>query len=788
MNKNHAINASDTGNTGKRLFPRKALTLAIFGALAMAVSAGALAQEAEVQADNSRDQVKTLDKVLVTANKREENIREVATSISVIDEKQLERINATQLTDYANYIPGFQVNSGGTPGKTTVSMRGIAPLSSGSTIGTYLDETPAGSSGIYQAATNFALDLLPYDIGRIEVLRGPQGTLYGAGAMGGLVKYVTRQPDLQDYEFRVGGGLSSVSGGSSGNNFRFGANLPLSKDQLGIRVSYARNNIPGYIDNSINGKKDINDGSQTSARVAMLWQGDGVSLKLAAMRQTIDSKNDASVSLKMTSLDPFVSDLTNQIWVNEPFSKDIDFYSATVDWDLGWADLTSATGYSDTTTRQRGDTTIPYGNFADLALGQPAPGSSYFDVGLDLTKFNQEFRLASKSDQPFEWLLGMFYTREKGNQTQQIFLNKLDGSPLDAPFDVLYGSLAALELPSTYKETSFFANGTYKFTDRFKVGAGIRYAQNDQVFSQNNLGGALVGVGKAPGSGSENIFTWSLTPQFQISESTMVYGKVATGYQPGGPNVAFPGLPSQVDSSTLISYELGLKGLFAGNKVQVDLAAFRIDWQDIQVPTVFGGKSGLVNGGTATTQGVELATLFSPITDVQVGFNAAWTDAKLSEDYKTIYIPSGANIVEVTYGLDNDRLPYVPTFSASLTADYFFPVGAWEGNVGGGLRWTGDRMSGTTQRQVVRTAAAPSTILATRITPPNSLNGYSAIDLYAAVSNENLTIRAYAKNVTNERAYSSISNNLNQVTGAKNSRSATPIQPRTIGLEIDYRF
>ncbi|MEO5629425.1 MAG: TonB-dependent receptor [Thermomonas sp.] len=788
MNEQHANDTGTFGGLQNRPLPRRVLTLAIVGVLAMAASGGALAQDAQTDTTKNADDAKTLDRVIVTANKREENVREVASSITVLDEKQLERINATQLTDYANYIPGFQVNSNGTPGKTTVSMRGIAPLSSGSTIGTYVDETPVGSSGIYQAATLFALDLLPYDISRIEVLRGPQGTLYGAGAMGGLVKYVTRQPDLQDYEFRVGGGLSGVADGDLGANFRFGANLPLSRDKLGLRVSYARNNIPGYIDNSISGENDINDGSQTSARVAMLWQGDGISLKLAAMRQTIDSDNDASVSLKTTSLDPLGDDLAHQVFVNEPFSKDIDFYSATVDWDLGWADFTSATGYSDTTTRQRGDTTIPYGRFADLALGQPAPGSSYFDVGLDLTKFNQEFRLASKSDQPFEWLLGAFYTREKGNQTQQIFLNKLDGSPLDAPFDALFGSLASLELPSTYKETAVFANGSFKFSDRFKVGAGVRYAQNDQVFSQNNLGGALIGVGQSPGSGSENVFTWSLTPQFQINDNSMVYGKVATGYQPGGPNVAFPGLPSQVDSSTLTSYEVGLKSAFADNSVLLDLAAYRIDWEDIQVPTVFDGKSGLVNGGTATTQGVELATLFSPTANLQLGFNAAYTDAKLTENYDTVVIPGAAAITEITSGLEGNRLPYVPEFSASLTADYFFPFGDWEGNVGGGLRWTGDRVSGTASRTVRRTNATPSTVLSDVTTQPSQLDSFSALDLYAAVSNDHVTIRAYVKNATNERAYLSIANDLNQVTGATNSRSATPVLPRTIGLEVDYRF
>ncbi len=131
----------------------------------------------------------TLDTVVVTANKRSENVREIGASISVVGERQLENIGANSLADYASLIPGLQVQDGGAPGLTTVALRGISPLSSGATVATYIDEVPVGSSGVYQSANSLSLDLLPYDINRVEVLRGPQGTLYGAGAIGGLLKY-----------------------------------------------------------------------------------------------------------------------------------------------------------------------------------------------------------------------------------------------------------------------------------------------------------------------------------------------------------------------------------------------------------------------------------------------------------------------------------------------------------------------------------------------------------------------------------------------------------------------
>ena len=787
---------------------RSPLVIAIAGALALLSSGAAFAQQASATPQDGAQAVEPaaaqaaapaqpsaggyttdLGTVTVTANKRVENINKVASAITVVGGERLEKISATQLSDYADYIPGFQVVSLGAPGKTTVSMRGISPLSSGSTIGTYIDEAPVGSSGLYQRATQLALDLLPYDIDRVEVLRGPQGTLYGAGSMGGLLKYVMREPDLTETEFRVGGGLSEVEDGEVGNTVRFGANLPISKDRLGLRLSYTRTEIPGYIDNSVNGEQDIDDGDQTSARAALLWQGDAFRVKLSAMRQTADTDNNANVALDPVSGDELDGDLTNRIWFDERFSRNIDFYAATLDWDLGWADFTSATGYSDTDALIRQDTTVEYGQFTNLGLGLPDPGSSFFDNKLALEKLTQEFRLTSKSGGAFEWLLGAFYTKEEGNNSQFIALRQRDGSMLPAPYDAIAGTLAYLELPTDYKETALFANASYQFTPRFKLGAGVRYAQNDQNFSQNVTEGLLLPLELTSNSSSENIFTWSLSPQFQLTEDTLLYGKIATGYQPGGPNVVLPGIPPSVDSSTLTSYELGMKGLFADNRLQLDLAAYRIDWEDIQIITYFNGNSGLANGGKARSDGLELSAMFHPTTNLQLGFNANYTDAKLSEDLPPLFIPSPPYVVQLNNGLEGDTLPYIPKYSWSATADYYFPVGGgWEGNVGGGLRWVDGRPTATSERQVILTTTTPPEVVDDTITPPIEVDSYTSLDLYVGISNDKWSIRAYLKNATDERAYQTIADKTDALAGEVPFRVGSPIRPRTFGIEVDYRF
>ncbi|MET0815598.1 MAG: TonB-dependent receptor [Pseudoxanthomonas sp.] len=779
--------------TNFKTFARSRLVLAIGAAMTLMATGTAFAQDA-APAATPGDEATELDRVIVTANKRQENIREVATAITRISEQQLENINATQMSDYASYVPGLQLQSSGTPGQTQVSMRGIAAMSPGSTVGTYVDETPVGSNSLYQQATLYQLDLLPYDIESIEVLRGPQGTLYGAGAMGGLIKYGMRKPDPSQTEFRIGGGVSFPQDGDTGFNYRFGMNVPIVDDAFAIRASYVNNKIPGYVDNLVDGRKDINEAEQTSARVALRWEGETASVQLAAMRQEIDSDNNAVIALDPETRRP-VAGLSNYVYVTEPFRKDIDHYSLTVDWDVGFADFISATSYADTHTFVRSDQTLAYGEYPLLFVDADPTleaGSAYLENTLDMTQFTQEFRLQSKSGQPFEWLLGTFYSDEDGNNQQYVALNRMDGSPLQAPWDGILGVLGELYIPSTFKEVALFANGAYKFTDRFKLGAGVRFSRNDQDFQQNVVGGILLPIGVANNTSKEDVFTWSVTPQFQITPDSMVYAKASTGYQPGGPNVVSVGLPSAVDSSMLTSYELGWKTAFADRRVQLDLVAYQIEWEDIQVASLVNGVSGLVNGGEATSRGLEASLQWRPLAGLTLGLNGAYNDASLDEDFPTIVVPLDPDlpggVLEINTGLKGDRMPYVPDLTFSATVDYYVTLSnGWSAGFGGGFRWVDDRTNGTTEREVIA-IAEPRTVLDTTITSPLTIDSYGALDLYASLSNGSWTLRGYVKNVTDERAYSTMTDITSAVTGVTHHYAAAPIQPRIFGLEFDYRF
>lgn len=766
--------------------PCSPLSVAIASTLACAAAAPVLAQE---RAATAAETAVTLDSVVVTANKRVENVRDVGASISVIGERQLENMAASSLTDYAALIPGMQVQSSGTPGLTSVSLRGISALSSGATVATYIDEVPVGSSGIYQSAGSLMLDLLPYDISRVEVLRGPQGTLYGAGAIGGLLKYVTRPPDLVTEEFRAGVGLRSVAEGGQDWNGRIGVGVPLQDDRLGLRMSFARNGLPGYTDNAIDGRRDINDSEQIGGRAALSWDGDAVDVDLAVLHQRIKADDRAVVALEPGTYAPLGEEFEGRNWQRQPFSKELTLTSLSVAWDLGWADLVSATGWSETRTLDQIDTTVQFGEVADLLLGFPEPGSSNVRYTFDLDKITQEFRFSSKTGGRFEWMAGVFYTREDALQSQLAWLGQRDGSPLPAPFDAQFGTLALIDLPSTYKEVALFANASWRFGERFKIDAGLRQARNDQWFSQNVSEGILAPIGDAPGASREDVFTWSLSPQFNLAEDTMLYARVATGYQPGGPNVALPGIPPSVDSSMLASYELGLKSQFADRRVQVDVSAFRIEWDDIQVASSFNGIGGLVNGGEASSEGLELASQFRATDALALGINAAYTKARVKNDFEATTIPQGDFDVVLNTGLAGDRMPYVPTLSWAATAEYaFMTAQGMSGQVGAVLRFTGERLNDTTERQRVTAPGDPSTVLQEDVTAPLRLDSYRALDLYAGVGRERWELRAYVTNVTGEGGWSSMTPAAGALSGTVAYLAAVPIQPRTFGVEFDIRF
>ncbi|WP_313804600.1 TonB-dependent receptor [Sphingobium sp.] len=725
---------------------RSILLTATASALALAIPFVAHAQTAGAAAET--------DEIIVTANKRSENIQIVAQAVTAVSGELLSDTQVKSLTDIGGYVPGLQIDSAGTPGQTMISIRGVAPVGPGATVATYIDDTPVGSSSAHAGAVSFMLDLLPYDLDRLEVLRGPQGTLYGASSMGGLIKYVLSEPSLSKFraQFGVGGSTMAHSDGI-GRGARGLISGPIIDGKLGATASLAVEHTPGYIDNPLLGTKDQNGYNQINGRIGLLWEpADNLKIKFNALYNRIRSKGNANVPLDPATLRPLVGKWADNNQRPQPFESKIQYYSGMINYDVAGAEFVSATSYSDTRTHQAIDETYIFG-IAYPLLGFPA-GTSQSHYRLHLKKFTQEARLQSSPGAKLEWLIGGFFTNEKATNFQRPDALAADGTPL--PFDPIFDAA----LPSSYTEYAAFGDLTLHLNDQIEIAGGVRYSKNHQKFSEIATS-ALIGDQLLLDQKSrDSVTTYSASAKYRFTDKIMAYARVASGYQPGGPNIALFGAPPTFKPDTLTNYEAGLKTQFLDDRVLLDLAAFHIDWKDIQLIASNGGISFVANGGKAKSEGFEGNVTLRPVEGLQFDGTIAYVHAVLTQDAPPID------------GLKGDHLPYIPSWSGSVRASYTHPVSSeWDASLGAGLRLVGKRIS--------QVNSSPLSF---------PLGGYAALDVNASLSNDRYTVRLFAKNLTDRHAYLSYNVLQNGLTNAVSQISSTVLQPRVIGVAFDAKF
>ena len=742
------------------------------GAAPASQPASAAQAAAASATDTADDQVQT---VVVTATKRKEFAQSVGSSVSVLSAQKLRDEKLESLSDYVTQLPGVSANSSGTPGQSSLTIRGISPLSAGSKVATYIDEAPLGSSGIWAQSGGLTLDLMPFDLQRLELLRGPQGTLYGAGSMGGLLKYVLTVPDTHKFGADVAADAATVDGGKGlGHTFQAHVNVPVLADQLAFSVSGFQKRTPGYVDNVYTKLNDTNGVDQSGGRLAVFWElSDDVTVKLNALQQTIDASDDAVESVatpdvQVVSGEPRVISggtpygrLVQSNAFAAPFKSKVNFYSGTVDWDLGQATLTSASSWSKYDVNRFANRSLNNGTLLP-ALGLPE-GLVLGDTVLDTRKFTQELRLTSQDRGRLEWQVGGFYTHEDQSnvQTQDAFTTAY------VPIAALAPDASYISIPTTYRESAVFADATWKIIDQFDISAGVRHSKNDQVYDISARG-ALAGLPQTPLvtlstiRSSESDTTWSAGSRYRFTPDIMAYARVATGYAPGGANTPAPGVPTPVvESETLKSYEVGLKSELFDRSVLFDVSVFHIDWRNIQLGVRLGAISYTDNAGSATSDGVELSTQFRPTKNLNFGLGAAYTDARLTS------LKAG-----VTTAFLLGRLEDVPEWTATATADYGWQFSnGWKAKIGGAVRWV--------DKQLGAEPAADA--------PLFTLPSYTLVDLTSSLVAGRTTFGLYVKNLTNARAYQG-GYAYQDRTKAVRQIDYYPSQPRTVGVSAMYSF
>ncbi|MDN7876882.1 TonB-dependent receptor [Burkholderia aenigmatica] len=699
----------------------------------------------------------TLNSVEVTANRRREPAREVPMKVDTLSSDALQKSGATKLSDYLSTQPGVGFNSGGGPGQGTISMRGVtAGKDVGPTVGVYVDDTPLGSNTVSGGGAALALDMGLLDLNHIEILFGPQGTLYGAGAMGGLLKYVTNQPDTESFFGSVGTMFSSTWHGGLNNTTNVVLNVPLKSDVAAMRIAAFNNHDGGYVDatGAAAGTR-INRSDTTGVRASLLVTPTRkLTFRFTATLQNINSNGQNYVDYGMNGR-PAYGALTKLQDSQEPYHQSNQFYTANAEYDFGWARLNAISAYQSLRTSTTLDFTPFYAPIlaaGGLDVSTVTPSST---VGTN--KVTQELRLTSPGNRTLEWVAGLYYDHEHSN-TLQVYRATAGGRPL--------GDLERLGYSGSYQELAAYGDVTYNPTSRIALTAGMRIAHNSQDYRQETFGLLVPTPLSAPGTSSDTSKTYMFTASYKLTPTSNVYARVASGYRPGGPNsMAVSAVTGQLIAGnptykpdTLWNYEIGYKADLFDNRVSVALSAYDIEWHDIQQYGAVDGVAQLVNAGNARIKGLEATGVVRPTSALSFNASLAAIDAYLTE---------GASSVGARTG---DRLPNTAKFAASLGASWRFPLGPWSATASAAERFVGERHA-----SFAGATGSPDFILP----------AYAVTDLQLGVDLRYASLSFFVRNLFNREGLLSANTSYVPLGG---NVWASVIQPRTIGVQLSAPF
>jgi outer membrane receptor protein involved in Fe transport len=723
--------------TPQRLPFRPTCLSAALGAIGLLASLPVAAQ----QAPSAKPEVDATQKVVITANKRVEKQREVAGTVSVLDGTDLERRGARDQEDSLKLTPGVQFNKGDIA-SNTITIRGIgtstANEGSGAQqgpTGSYLEDVPLAAP----TGKGVVLDPLTWDLDRIEVLRGPQGVLFGSGSLGGAVRYLFNKPQLKSFEASLKGEFASASEGSRTFSAYGMLNAPLANGTAALRVVAFDRKDPGYIDNLGTGTKDANELHQRGGRVLLTVK------PIQPLTATLVASTQETKQGDTFSVSPDPKRLEHSAPNNSRRSSTTDFYSLTVDYDLGGQTLTSITGYvRNKSTTFIDDTEL----FASVGLVLPQvyrPGSSSGSAT------SQEFRLASNAGGAFSYVAGVFYQSSKSS-----------GSAKQIDPSAFFGLTDLVDLQSQSKgtETALFADTETQLGGGWSAGAGARYYRTTTETSQTGTQfGAPADV--TPPNGKDSGVTPKLTLKYRFGEN-LWYALTSRGYRYGGVNGSAPFKPFKSDS--LWNYETGVR-LIPAEGMQLDLTAFYLDWKDPQftyfIPNGRLPESGIANVSKARSIGLEAALRYRLNAALDVSASLASIEAKTTAP---VDIPSGGP-TSVT-APSGSRLPGTPSLQLALQANARFagPLES-QGRFNATYTHLGDRV-------MFLGGNKPA-------------DAYGTLDLGLNFARGNLTLATGLSNVTNEKGVQSI-------TGAPAGVGAFAQyflqRPRTLTVSLRYDY
>jgi iron complex outermembrane receptor protein len=725
----------------------------------------------------------TVEEVVVTALHRSAGVQSVPISIEAISGDTLSKTGASQLNDYFRAVPSLNVTAG-QGGANQISIRGVNAAGE-ATVGVYYDETPVtGPSATTQNSGANAPDLNLFDVQRVEVLRGPQGTLYGASSMAGTIRIIFNKPNYNQYEFATEDQVASTTGGSIGYFTKGMANVPLLSDKLAVRVVGYYEQRPGWIDNVHFGTTNVNDSNNRGVRTLIGFKPDDVTTLTATLLYQKSSADD------LQGWFPSVGTYKSNSPVQLPFDQQTQLYNLTGERKLGLGTLTTtaswyrydyvrAADFTPTANMYAHTASACAAYFAQKSACTASQMSAWTAHGLSLLPIiayqpafvrsqDYEVRLASEEHAPawLQWTIGGFYEKRFDHiVSENVSVVPATGALTD-PLQ-LDGSRF---VQTNERQAAGFGELSVEPLADLTLTAGARYYSYEKsTAGQLTLGNPIFAtVANSLSSVGTTASGWleKLNISYRLNSRDIVYAAASKGFRPGGAN-NIPALRANLIAyrpDSLWNYELGFKSSWFDNRLVFNTAVYDVEWSNMQTTarTADGLFSFITNAGKARSRGTEVDLTVLPMRGLSVHAGVGYSDAKLTQDQS-----SSAVLVTASTGRAGDLIPNVPDWTASLGAAYTWALnGNFNYLLSGDYAYTG-RLQSTF-----------------RTTDPYyaAYGNFGTLSLRAGVENENMGVYLFGQNIGNTVGNTAVLSTFGL------TRLSYGIAPSTYGVNVRYRW
>ncbi|MDN3411476.1 TonB-dependent receptor [Pseudoalteromonas sp. APC 3250] len=802
------------------MFKPSLLTLAVSSALSgVLFSSNAVAQEQVIEKN------KSLEVIEVTATRRSGSIQAAPLNITALDADVMKDQNISELADVARWVPGLTITDQGGRAGSPIIVRGLntnssGPSSDGGTVATYINEIPV------------SVDMRLVDVERVEVLIGPQGTLYGAGTLGGAIRYMLKEPELDFTSGEVFGDVFQTQESDSvGGEAGFIFNLPLIEDKLAVRTSLNIYEDPGFIDyaytvrepgvsitdpdwtnldavnSNLKNVKDANGETTTTGRISLRYKAnESFEGTLNYFYQKQDTEGRSIVHHNSLNANNGLSDRIGKYEsayrYEEPRIKEDQLLSLELKADLGFAELVSATGISQFDANGQRDQTdllirLDYGY-------EEFPSFSAYTREIDeKDTFTQELRLVSQSDSDLSWIVGGFYNKTDIDASSREYTPGFDQFAVDnfGGAQLRPDSLEYLEITgSKVTESALFGEVGYQVTDKLDITIGARFYEYD-VESKAAFDFPLANTlyeGAAPDAISVNFEEnkagdngnlFKFNAKYQFTDTVMGYATVSEGFRIGGSNGLVPcpvplpedqqtgcGTPDEMlyEADTTTNYELGFKSTWFRSQLHFNAALFNVDWDNAQIAgaTTVGQLPYLSNAGSANAKGIEIATRAILSDSFTAYATYAYTKAELTSDAPYLFNADGTD-----GAVDGDRLPGSPEHQFSMGINYQTEVlNDKTLDINYGL---------TAQSDVISKVGLRDN--------GEALPGYSLSNISAKLTADAWSATLYVDNLFNKYAVTSVRRSDADITTANGADIQRNYgyyinRPLTVGIKFNYKF